>query len=106
MSTSGCCNSAGTRKTPGPARSVREFLAWALPGAVLVLVPKCPACLAAHLTIWTGLGLSFAAASYLRSVLLFLCFTLLGYLAVERLHLARPVFRYFRRVNEPCNKKS
>ena len=43
---------------PTWARSVRKLVAWLLPSAVLVLVPKCPACLAAHVTLWTGLGLS------------------------------------------------
>ena len=42
-------------------------------GAALALMPKCPACLAAYITAWTGLGLSVAAASYLRVALVALC---------------------------------
>ena len=51
-----CCDAAGDRKTPTWVQSVRENLAWVVPSAILVLVPKCPACLAAHVTLWTGLG--------------------------------------------------
>ncbi len=63
---SACCDAANYRKTPTRLRRAREVFAWALPSAILVLVPKCPACLAAHVTLWTGLGLSLATATYLR----------------------------------------
>ncbi len=68
---SACCDAASDRKTPTWVRRVREIFAWVLPSAILVLVPKCPACLAAHVTLWTGLGLSLSTATYLRWVLLF-----------------------------------
>jgi hypothetical protein len=45
-------------------------VAGALPVAVWILVPKCPVCVAAHVALWTGLGLSFTQASLLRSSLL------------------------------------
>ena len=63
---SACCDAASDRKTPTWVRGVREIFAWVLPSAILVLVPKCPACLAAHVTLWTGLGLSLSTATYLR----------------------------------------
>ena len=63
---SACCDAAGDRKTPTWVRRVREIFAWVLPSAILVLVPKCPACLAAHVMLWTGLGLSLSTATYLR----------------------------------------
>jgi hypothetical protein len=34
------------------------------------IVPKCPMCLAAHVALWSGLGLSLAAATLLRWSLL------------------------------------
>jgi hypothetical protein len=76
---SACCDAAGDRKTPSWVRRVREILAWLLPSAILVLVPKCAACLAAQATLWTGLGLSFSTATYLRWSLLLVCTTYSAY---------------------------
>ncbi len=82
---SACCDTVSVRKSPAWVRRVREIFAWVLPGTILVLVPKCPACLAAHVTLWTGLGLSLSTATYVRWVLLFLCVASLLFLIVERL---------------------
>jgi hypothetical protein len=41
-----------------------------LPGAVLVLLPKCPLCLAAWLTFATGVGFSAAGAAWVRAIVL------------------------------------
>ena len=100
-----CCNDADDRKTPAWARRVREIFAWILPSAVLVLVPKCPACLAAHVTLWTGLGLSLSTATYLRWVLLLLCVASLLFLIVKRLARMGAIFRYFKKETEQCNTK-
>ena len=81
---SACCHSLSESKGPTLVHRVRETLAWVLPSALLLLVPKCPACLAAHVALWTGIGLSFATASYLRWALLFVCISLLLYLAAKR----------------------
>jgi high-affinity Fe2+/Pb2+ permease len=102
---SACCDAASDRKTPRWARRVREIFAWVLPSALLVLAPKCPACLAAYVMLWTGLGLSLAAATYLRGVWLFLCAASLLFLIVKRLDRIRAVFRYFKKETEPCNTK-
>ena len=102
---SGCCGAAGGRKTPAWVRRVREILAWVLPGAALVAVPKCPACLAAYVTLWTGLGLSLATATYLRWVLLFLCVASLLFLVVRRLDRVRAVYGYSKRETAQCNAK-
>ena len=89
-----CCG-ARARSTRTWLRKVREIFTWALPSAILVLVPKCPACLAAHVALWTGLGLSLSAATYLRWVLLSLCVASLLFLIVKRLSRLRTVFSDF-----------
>jgi hypothetical protein len=103
---SACCDAASDRKAPAWLRRVREIFAWALPSAGLVLVPKCPACLAAHVALWTGLGLSFSTATYLRWVLLFLCVASLLFLIVKRLDRIGAIFTYFKKETEQCNIKS
>jgi hypothetical protein len=82
---SACCDAVDDRKTTAWMRRVREVFAWGLPSAILMFVPKCPACLAAYVAVWTGLGLSLATATYLRWALLFLCAASLLFLTVKRL---------------------
>jgi hypothetical protein len=100
-----CCHAAGARKMPAWARGVREVFAWAVPSAILVSVPKCPACLAAYVMLWTGLGLSFAAATYLRWGLLFVGVASLLFLMVQRLDRIGAIFRSFKKETEPCHTK-
>jgi hypothetical protein len=102
---SACCHAAGERKTRTAVRRVREMFAWALPSALVFLVPKCPACLAAYVTLWTGLGLSFVAATWLRGALLFLCGAILLCLIVQRLNRVRAMIPYFKRETERCHTK-
>lgn len=51
------------------------FAASILPGVALVLLPKCPLCLAAWLGLATGVGISAAAAAHLREGVIVLCVT-------------------------------
>jgi hypothetical protein len=102
---SACCDASSGRNKSAWVRRAREIFAWVLPSAILVLVPKCPACLAAHLMLWTGLGLSLSTATYLRWVLLFLSVAALLFLVVERLDRKGTVFRYFKKETEQCNTK-
>ena len=102
---SACCDAAGDRQSSTWVRRVREVFAWALPGTVLVLVPKCPACLAAHVATWTGLGLSLSTATYLRWALLFVCVASLLFLIVKRLVRTGATFSGFRKETEPCDTK-
>jgi hypothetical protein len=48
----------------------RRLAGWLLPGGLLVLMPKCPVCLAAYVAIFTGAGLSMAVAQGLRAVVI------------------------------------
>jgi hypothetical protein len=70
-----------------------------------MLVPKCPACLAAHVMLWTGLGLSLSTATYLRWVLLLVCIAALLFLLVKHMDRVGTVFRYLKKETEQCNTK-
>jgi hypothetical protein len=102
---SACCDSAGDHKTPTWPSRVREIFAWIIPSATLALIPKCPACLAAYVALWTGLGLSLSAAAYLRGTLLFLCIAALILLIVKRLVCNSAFCRHFNKETEQCNTK-
>jgi hypothetical protein len=79
-----CCN-VSARKSLFQSRRGWEGAAGALSIGVWVLMPKCPLCLAAHLALWTGLGLSFTQAAYFRWALLALSGGVLIYLATKRM---------------------
>jgi hypothetical protein len=57
-----CCDSP----TPTWLRRLARLVSWIAPGAVLALMPKCPACLAAYIALGTGIGVSLPAAENLR----------------------------------------
>jgi hypothetical protein len=59
------------------------------PGVLLVLLPKCPACIAAYCAVWGGVGVAAPIAEYLRPVLAFLFGASVIYLAVDRLWAQR-----------------
>ena len=65
------------------ARRGGAIAGWLVPGAVLALLPKCPACVAAYVTLATGLSIPFAAAWYLRILLLVLCMAALLFAAAR-----------------------
>ena len=46
---------------------------WAAPIVTLALIPKCPACVAAYVLLFTGVGMSFHAAAAVRWTLMGLC---------------------------------
>ena len=96
MNTHPCCQAArnsrsraGGPRSPTTARRFVDAVGWVASGALFALVPKCPACLAAYVAVWTGVGISFTTASYLRTSLLILCATSLSFLAAR--YLSRSV---------------
>lgn len=76
-----CCS---TRPLPWATRLARRA-GWIVPAALLALIPKCPACVAAYVALGTGVGLSFPAAERLRFGAIVLCSTVLAGLALQAL---------------------
>lgn len=69
-----CC-----RKTP--LRRGLAAGAWLIPGGLLVLMPKCPVCVAGYIALLTGAGISIPAASGIRIALIAACTAALLFLA-------------------------
>lgn len=65
------------------ARSPRKLASWIVPGSLLVLMPKCPVCLAGYIALATGLGISIPAATNLRMAMLSICVVWLCLLAIR-----------------------
>jgi hypothetical protein len=90
MNTCRCCQTAtqGRENARRPASRWRrggEIAGWLIPGATLVLLPKCPVCVAMYVALFSGVGISLASASKLRTSLLVLCIATLFCLALKRL---------------------
>ena len=83
-----CCTKPKAPHAPKWARRCIELGAWMAPGILLVLMPKCPACVAAYIALGTGIGVSMPTASYLRVSLLIICVASLLFLAVRRVRRA------------------
>lgn len=77
-----CCH-AGPRWAH-PSQRGWQIVGGVLSIAVWIFMPKCPLCVAAHVALWTGLGLSLTEASLLRSLLLLLSSLLLFYIITKR----------------------
>lgn len=82
-----CHAPAAQQEGSRPISSLRRFrsgVQWAVPGAILVAMPKCPACVAAYLVLFTGMSVSLSTAAHLRVLALVLCIATLAFLAVKR----------------------
>lgn len=56
---------------------------WLLSGGLLLLMPKCPACVAAYVAAFTGLGIPFSTAAGLRWAMVSLCAASLVFLTLR-----------------------
>jgi hypothetical protein len=68
-----------TRLLPRAWRGVQ----WIFPSALLVLMPKCPLCVAAYVAVFTGVGITVSSARWVQTLMLVICWTTLAYLAVR-----------------------
>jgi hypothetical protein len=81
-------NSAGPKlgdgKRPtGLLHRAWRSIQWLFPAALLVLMPKCPLCVAAYVALFTGIGITVSAARWIQILMLVCCLTLLACLAVR-----------------------
>ena len=56
-----------------PLSRLLNFIGWIVPSAILVLIPKCPVCVAGYAVIGTSVGFSLSAFAQLRLALIVLC---------------------------------
>jgi hypothetical protein len=91
------------RQRPALVRRLLENAGWMVPGVMLALLPKCPACVATYALIGTGIGFSLSATTYLRTLLVIMCLVSLLYLAARGLRrLAATIFTTQAKNNYEC----
>ncbi len=73
--------SRGDKPRIGLLRRAWHGVQWLVPTTVLVLIPKCPTCVAAYVALFTGIGISVSTAEWIRISLLVLSLASLVYLA-------------------------
>lgn len=92
MNAHGCCrrrvkleseSESGGLHPSAAVRRLRGAVQWAAPGVILVLMPKCPMCVAAYIALITGVGISLSTAAHLRMMVLILCVASLAFLAAR-----------------------
>lgn len=71
------------------ARAVKNGAGWIIPGVVLALMPKCPLCLAAWISLLLGIGVTTSTATALHGGVILLCVALVTFFLVRQL-LMRP----------------
>lgn len=74
-------------------RAVKNGAGWVVPGVMLLLMPKCPLCLAAWSSLLFGIGLSASVATALHTALIVLC------LAAIFLFIIRQLLLFFRQTS-------
>lgn len=81
-------DSPGNAAPPTRPRRLATLIQWAIPLTTLALIPKCPACIAAYVLLFTGIGLSLPAAAAMRWTLIALCAAALTFLLLRTAHRA------------------
>src|SRR5436189_2379119 len=95
MKTERCCEDLRSRTF---IRHCIDIAGWLVPSVILGLLPKCPVCLGAYVAVWTGIGLSFSAATHLRASLLILCVGLILLLATRNARRLLHKFGHYEKI--------
>jgi len=83
-------------------RRVRRSASWLTPTVVLLLIPKCPMCLAAYIAMATGIGISMETAGWLRMALIILSVAALAFLAIRLMLRGLKGLSFSQRACSPC----
>jgi hypothetical protein len=76
-------NPGDDKQTIGLFRRAWRSVQWLFPTALLVLMPKCPLCVAAYVALFTGVGVTVSTARWIQILMLVFCLASLAYLAVR-----------------------
>jgi membrane protein implicated in regulation of membrane protease activity len=74
---------SGCRGRAGILRRAWGTVEWLFPAALMVLIPKCPLCVAADIALFSGIGVSVSTARWIQILMLGLYLLLLVYLVVK-----------------------
>ncbi|HAH45572.1 hypothetical protein [Gimesia sp.] len=97
---------ASAAKHPRHESWYRQGLASLLSTLVLILMPKCPVCVAAWVTFFTGVGLSLTVAAWLRLFLMAISCVVLTLFVIVRLKHVLSARSLTGRVTFPYRKNS
>lgn len=89
-----CCRRTATT---APPKGFMRFMAWVLPSVVLAVMPKCPLCFIAAISLITGVGVSINTGRLLRSSGIVVCVALLAFVTICE------VRRYISRFSKPLH---
>ena len=82
--------SNAARKKPVWKRSL-SVAGQTLPAAILLLIPKCPACMVVYIALLTGAAISSTTAIYLSTTIMTLCIASLLYIAIRYLSTRKSI---------------
>src|SRR6201999_3655890 len=82
----------------GFLRRAWRSIQWLFPATLLVMMPKCPFCMAAYVALFTGVGITVSTARWIQIIMVVFCLTSLAYLAVRH----KPIFQ--RRNHAHCTR--
>lgn len=80
-----CCEAQPAGGRGSAARPWRSAGSCVGSGAMLVLLPKCPMCIAAYLGVWMGAGIAAPVAGHLRFAMAVIFVGSLGFALVRHL---------------------